>query len=224
MIEVARQAYPDRDTLMRDLAELVADQLRGAHASKNHATLAVPGGTTPGPFLEALSEADLPWSDIHVMPTDERMVPESSERSNARLIRHTLLRNRGEAANFVPLHEPLIGSLEDRVRAVLPIDVLILGMGDDMHTASLFPGAAELEAALAADAPALMKIHAPGQPETRLTLTAPVLRAAGVIHILIVGPDKLAALEEALVDGPVAEAPVRAVLTAPCPVTVHYAA
>ncbi len=224
MIEVARQAYPDRDTLMRDLAELVADQLRGAHASKNHATLAVPGGTTPGPFLEALSEADLPWSDIHVMPTDERMVSELSERSNARLIRHTLLRNRGEAAHFVPLHEPLIGSLEERVEAVLPIDVLVLGMGADMHTASLFPGAPELEAALAEDAPALMKIHAPGQPETRLTLTAPTLRAASVIHILIVGADKLEALETALAGGPATEAPVRAALTAPCPVTVHYAA
>lgn len=224
MIEVARQAYPDRDTLMRDLAELVADQLRAAHASKGRATLAVPGGTTPGPFLSALSEADLGWSDVSVLPTDERMVPETSERSNARLIRHTLLRNAAESAHLVPLHEPLIGSLEERVAAVLPIDVLVLGMGTDMHTASLFPGAAELNAALAADAPALMKIHAPGQPETRLTLTAPTLRAASVIHILIVGSDKLEALERALVDGPVADAPVRAVLTAPCPVTVHYAA
>ena len=61
MIEVARQAYPDRDTLMRDLAELVADQLRGRARHKDRATLAVPGGTTPGPFLEALSEADLAW-------------------------------------------------------------------------------------------------------------------------------------------------------------------
>ena len=48
MIEVARHVYPDRETLMRDLAELVADQLRAAHAGKGHATLAVPGGTTPG--------------------------------------------------------------------------------------------------------------------------------------------------------------------------------
>ena len=81
MIEVARQAYPDRGTLMRDLAELVADQLRGACASKGHATLAVPGGTTPGPFLEALSEAELAWKDVRVMPTDERMVSERSPRS-----------------------------------------------------------------------------------------------------------------------------------------------
>ena len=223
MIEVARQAYPDRDTLMRDLAELVADQLRGAHGSKGRATLAVPGGTTPGPFLEALSEAELAWADLAVLPTDERMVPELSSRSNARLIRQTLLRNAAAGARLVALHEPLIGSLDGRVRAVLPIDVLVLGMGADMHTASLFPGAPELAAALAEDAPALMEIRPPGQPEARLTLTAPVLRGAGVIHILITGPDKLAALEAALADGPVAEAPVRAVLTAPCPVTVHYA-
>ncbi|HVH03389.1 MAG TPA: 6-phosphogluconolactonase [Amaricoccus sp.] len=223
MIEVARQAYPDRDTLMRDLAELVADQLRAAHAGKGHATLAVPGGTTPGPFLEALAEADLAWADVRVLPTDERMVSELSSRSNARLIRGTLLKGRAAAAQFVDMYEPILGARRARVAAVLPIDVLVLGMGADMHTASLFPGAPELGAALAEDAPEIVEITPPGQPEARLTLSAPVLRGAGVIHILITGADKVAALEAALKDGPVAEAPVRAVLTAPAPVTVHYA-
>jgi 6-phosphogluconolactonase len=223
VIEVARQIYPDRGTLMRDLAELVADQLRAAHATKDRATLAVPGGTTPGPFLNALSEADLAWDAISVLPTDERMVSERSPRSNARLIRDTLLQGRAKAARFVDIYEPILGARPSRVADVLPIDVLVLGMGADMHTASLFPGAPELAAALADDAPPLVEIRPPGQPEARLTLTAPVLRAASVIHILITGADKLAALETALADGPVAEAPVRAVLTAPCPVTVHYA-
>ncbi|HRO13049.1 6-phosphogluconolactonase [Amaricoccus sp.] len=223
MIEVARQAYPDRDTLMRDLAELVADQLRAAHAGKGHATLAVPGGTTPGPFLAALSEADLAWKDIRVLPTDERMVSELSPRSNARLIRETLLTGRAAEAEFVDVYEPLLGARPKRVAAVLPIDVAVLGMGADMHTASLFPGAPELAAALAEDAPELVEITPPGQPEARLTLPARVLRAAGVIHILITGADKLAALERALEEGPVEAAPVRAVLTAPAPVTVHYA-
>ena len=223
MIEVARQAYPDRGTLMRDLAELVADQLRAALAGKGHATLAVPGGTTPGPFLAALSEADLAWKDVRVMPTDERMVSEMSPRSNARLIRETLLKGKAAVAQFVDMYEPLIGPRRARVAAALPIDVLVLGMGADMHTASLFPGAPELAAALADGAPEILEVNPPGQPEARLTLTAPVLRAASVVHILITGADKLAALEQALVDGPVAEAPVRAVLTAPAPVTVHYA-
>jgi 6-phosphogluconolactonase len=229
-MEVARQDYPDRDTLMRGLAELVADQLRAACAGKHRATLAVPGGSTPGPFLSALSEADLPWRQVRVMPTDERLVPEMSARSNTRLIRETLLQNRAEAAHMVHFHAAgagiglLLDAIRERVEEALPIDVLVLGMGADMHTASLFPGAPELEAALAPDAPVLMEMHPPGQPEARLTLTAPVLRAASVIHILITGPDKVAALATALEDGPVAEAPVRAVLTAPCPVTVHYSA
>lgn len=214
---------------MRSLAELVADQLRAAHATKHRATLAVPGGATPGPFLEALSEADLAWADIDVLPTDERMVPELSARSNARLIRETLLRNAAVSANLIHYH-PTGSRLGAALRATcekvaksLPIDVLVLGMGADMHTASLFPGAPELAAALADDAPVLVEMHPPGAPEPRLTLSAPVLRAASVIHILITGPDKLAALESALVDGPVEAAPVRVVLDAPCPVTVHYA-
>jgi 6-phosphogluconolactonase len=237
MIEVARQGYPDRDTLMRDLAELVADQVRAAHvthqrtpgAARHRATLAVPGGTTPAAFMRELSVADLPWDHVDVLPTDERVVPETSARSNTRLIRENLLRDRAAAAHLVHLHatgtriELVLGAIRERVEAVLPIDVLVLGMGDDMHTASLFPGAPELAAALADDAPALMTMHPPGQPEARLTLTAPVLRAASVIHILITGRDKVAALATALADGPVEEAPVRIVLTAPCPVTVHYA-
>ena len=226
---VARQEYPDRDTLMRGLAELVADQLRAAHASKGRATLAVPGGTTPGPFLDALSEADLDWAEIDVMATDERHVLETNDRSNARLIRERLIRNRAAEANFVHFHaaaselDAVLRSARRHVAEVLPVDVLVLGMGDDMHTASLFPDAPEIAEALAADAPDLVALHPPGQPEARLSLSGPVLRAASVIHILITGPVKRAALERALAHGPATEAPIRIVLDAPCPVTVHHA-
>ena len=228
-MSVARQDYPDRDTLMRGLAELVADQLRAAHATNGRATLAVPGGTTPGPFLDALSEADLDWAEIDVMATDERHVLESDARSNARLIRERLLRNRAADANFVHFHaaasdlEVVLRSARRHVAGVLPIDVLVLGMGDDMHTASLFPDAPEIVDALAQDAPDLVALHPPGQPEARLSLSGPVLRAASVIHILITGSEKRAALDRALTDGPPTEAPIRIVLDAPCPVTVHHA-
>ena len=79
--------------------------------------------------------------------------------------------------------------------AALPIDVLVLGMGADMHTASLFPGAPELAAALAEDAPELIEITPPGQPEARLTPDRAGAAGAAVIHILITGADKVAALE-----------------------------
>ncbi|WP_290739641.1 6-phosphogluconolactonase [Amaricoccus sp.] len=238
MIEVARQDYPDRDTLMRNLAQLVADQLRAAHATKQRpenegrrrVTLAVPGGTTPGPFLAALSNFELAWEHVDVIATDERMVPEYSDRANSKLIRENLLRNAAIDARFIHYHaagaflEPVLAAMRERVSERLPIDVLVLGMGADMHTASLFPDAPGLAEALADDAPTLVRVEPAGQPEARLTLSAPALRGAEVIHVLITGEDKLAALDAALADGPVAEAPVRVALTAPCPVTVHYAA
>jgi 6-phosphogluconolactonase len=222
MIEVAQHTYPDRDTLMRSLAGLVADQLRAALASKQRATLVVPGGTTPAPFLALLAEEDLHWPAVTVLLSDERLVEATSERSNTRLLHRTLLRGAAAGATLVDY----LGTPDRALAAVeeaLPVDVAVLGMGADGHTASLFPGAAGLAAALAPDAAALVEARPAGQPETRLSLSAPVLRAAGVIHILITGPDKAAALQAALEDGPVAEAPVRAVLTAPCPVSVHYA-
>lgn len=227
--EVARQVYPDRDTLMRGLAELVADQLRAALVSKGHATLAVPGGTTPGPFLSALSEAELDWSAVTVMLTDERVVPELSERSNTRLLRETLIRNEASAAKLLHFHaigsgiELILDAIRARVAGALPLDVTVLGMGADMHTASLFPNAPELAEALSETAPDVVSVHPPDQPEARLTLSAPVLRGSGVIHILLTGAEKLVALDRALQPGPPEEAPVRVILDAPCPVTVHYA-
>ena len=229
MIEVALQEYPDRETMVWGLAELVGDQLRAAHASHGRATLAVPGGSTPGPFLEALSEADLDWPEIDVLLTDERMVGEHSTRSNTRLVRETLLQGPARNADLIHYHaagtriELVLDTIRERVDRVLHLDVAVLGMGTDLHTASLFPGAPELADALKDDAPSLMIVRPPGQPEGRVTLSARVLRDARTIHVLIMGREKRVALDQALQDGPVEEAPIRAALTAPCPVTVHYA-
>ncbi len=222
--------YRDRKSLFSDLSEIVARELSEVLDTKERATLAVPGGTTPGPFLRALSRAELDWPRIRVMLTDERFVPESSERSNTRLIRKTLLQNRAADAPFVPFYaradqpEDVLDGLTGAVETALPLDVCVLGMGEDMHTASLFPGADRLEEALSSDAPALIPMRAPGAPEPRMTLSAPVLRDAANLHLLITGEAKKTALGTALQDGPVADAPVRAILTAPNPVTIHFAA
>lgn len=222
--------YPDRETLMADLAEDVAEQLATAIAETGKATLAVPGGTTPAPFLKHLSLADLNWSAVDVMLTDERFVPEDSERSNTRLLRETLFINNAVSANFIPFYAPaekpedVLKALSGAVKDALPLDVCVLGMGTDMHTASLFPEADMLTEGLDETTTAvLLPMRAPNAPEPRITLTAPVLRAAKNIHILITGQDKKTALEQAFIKGPTSQAPIRTILSAPTTVLIHYA-
>ncbi len=220
--------YPDRAVLAVDLAEVVADQLADAIEARGSASLAVPGGTTPGPFLMALSAQDIDWDKVSVMLTDERFVGEDSPRSNTRLLRETLLQGKAAVANLVPMvakgasPEDVLDSLMVGLNPTLPLDVVVLGMGEDMHTASLFPEADKLMEALADDALALMPMRAEGAGEPRLTLTAPVLKAAKSVHLLITGAAKLDALQKALLEGPEAEAPVRVIL-ARADTEIHYA-
>ena len=219
--------YSSRNEMAGDLAEIVARELGEAVAERGRATLAVPGGTTPGPFLTRLGGENVPWEKVSVMLTDERFVPESSDRSNTRLLRETLLA--GGATKFLPFFahanepEDVIADLSAAVSDALPLDACVLGMGEDMHIASLFPGADRLGEALGEVAPVLIPMRAPGAPEPRITLSAPVLRSARNIHLLITGPAKQLALETAFAPGPEEEAPVRVVLNARNPVTVHYA-
>ncbi len=208
--------YPDREMMMIDLANQLAGDLNTSLTSQDRVSLAVPGGTTPGPVFDALSATDLPWERVSVMLTDERWVPESSPRSNTRLLRERLLTGHAAKADLVPLYanaetlEEALDDLADGIAACLPLSVVLLGMGADCHIASLFPGADNLDAALDPDAPPLMAMRAPGAPEPRITLTAPVLQGALSVHILIAGEEKRVALERAEGAG-VAEAPVRTV-------------
>jgi 6-phosphogluconolactonase len=217
--------YPDRDMMMIDLASKIAGELGSALRGNDHASLCVPGGTTPGPMFDALCAADVEWERVHIFLGDERWVPETSERSNTRLVRERLMVNRAAAARLVPLHlegmglEEAIPRLTEALEPELPISVLLLGMGTDGHTASLFPGADRLDEAMASDAPPLMAITAPGAQDPRLTLTLPVLQGAMSIHVLIVGPEKREALERVRNLKP-AEAPVAAILPE---ATVHWA-
>ena len=220
--------YPDRAVLAEDLAEQVADQLNDAIAARGKASLAVPGGTTPAAFLRALSKQAVPWEKVSVMLTDERFVPEDSSRSNTRLLKETLLQGKAAAATLVPMvaegtaPEEVLDSLKAGIAPCLPLDAVVLGMGEDMHTASLFPGADKLVEALSDNAPPLLPMRAEGAGEPRITLTAPVLRAAGAVHLLITGPAKLEALQKALQAGPEADTPVRVVL-ARDDTEIHYA-
>lgn len=208
--------YPDRDMMMIDLANQIAGDLENVLFHEDRASLVVPGGTTPGPIFDSLCAADLDWARVDVMLSDERWVPESSERSNTRLVKERLLTHRAAAANWVPLYaeaetpEEKLDELSAAVERTLPISVLLLGMGADMHTASLFPGADRLDDALSSSAPVLLPMRAPGAPEPRVTLTAPALEGAMTKHIVITGADKKEAVDRAARLS-AREAPVRAV-------------
>ncbi|TDE38461.1 6-phosphogluconolactonase [Antarcticimicrobium sediminis] len=217
--------YPDREMLAMDLANRLAGELESHLLRHDSASFAVPGGTTPGAVFDTLCAADLDWERVHVFPTDERCVPADHSRSNARLIRERLITHRAARARFLPLWAPddgadegLVG-IEARLTRELPISVLLLGMGSDMHVASLFPGAEGLAAALAPDAPVLARLRPDGVPEPRISLSARVLDGALSKHLVIYGEEKRAALDRATSLSP-QDAPVQAILKG---TTIHWA-
>ncbi|WP_342075865.1 6-phosphogluconolactonase [Yoonia sp. SS1-5] len=216
--------YPDAEMMMMDLADTIASELNNALLVDDHASLAVPGGTTPGPIFDSLCAINVAWPRVHVMLTDERWVPETSPRSNTALLRQRLLTDKAAAARYVPLYadadtpEERLGDLSQQVQACLPLTVALLGMGSDMHTASIFPGADQLDLALTGS-DTLVAMRAPGAPEPRITLSANVLKEAMCRHIVIVGDEKRAALEKARHLQP-HDAPVAALLPG---ATVHWA-
>ena len=216
--------YADSELMMIEVASRLAGELRQALQSAETASLAVPGGTTPGPIFDSLCAADLDWNRVSVLLTDERWVPEDSPRSNTRLLRQRLLVNNAAFARYLPLYAPAgtpedgIPQLAEAISQVLPLTTCLLGMGTDMHTASIFPGADRLEEALTGDA-VLVAMRAPGAPEPRITLSAKVLAGAINRHIVITGPEKREALDRAR-SLPAEEAPIAAVLKG---ATVHWA-
>ena len=159
------------------------------------------------------------------MLSDERWVPEDHPRSNARLVRERLLQGPAAAAKFIPFYREGMTAreaaevLSEELAEELPISLLMLGMGADMHTASLFPGAEGLTGALAHGAPAVCAIETDSQPEPRITLSAEALDGALEKHLVIYGDEKKEALERA-VRLPPEEAPISAVMTGG---TVHWA-
>src|SRR5262245_30220515 len=146
--------FENLDSLFVTLAALIAAQLRGALEARPAASLAVAGGRTPAALLARLSSEILAWDRVFVTLTDERWVSSDDPASNAAMLRKTLLVGAAAPARFIPLYTgaPTPDEALQSVSAALatlprPFDIMVLGMGDDGHTASLFPGADNLEAA-----------------------------------------------------------------------------
>ncbi len=218
--DIPRRDFADDEDLAPAFAEWTADKLRAAIAERGAATLVVSGGKTPARYFEALSGMPLDWTRVAITLADERRVANDSPRSNARLVREALLRNHAMVASFTPLADVRLSESQELVAASarvanlpLPADLVVLGMGDNGHTASWFPGAPGLAEAMDPGARLLVvPIEAPDAPEPRLTLTGRVILRARAIALLIEGQDKLNTLAEAFEDGPAEAMPIRAVL------------
>ncbi|MFJ5487088.1 6-phosphogluconolactonase [Hansschlegelia beijingensis] len=226
------RTFPDRTTLAQTLAAEIADALRAQVARGDAATLAVSGGGTPKKFFRELSTAELDWEDVTVTLVDERWVPETDDRSNARLVKENLLQNEAAAATFVPLvtdaGSPEGGLLEAQERIADlsgPLTAAILGMGGDGHTASFFPKGDRLEDALDMSGKLLVvPMRALAAMEPRITLTLPMILAAKSLVLHIEGDSKMATLEKALAGDDPLEMPIRTVIEhAPRPLEVVWA-
>ena len=224
--EPALISFSSRASMARRVADVIGTQLKLSLAERGSASLAVSGGSTPTDLYQELSTRSLDWSNVTVVPIDERWVPPGTAGSNETLIRSTLIQNRAAGAILIGLWtdaaSPVegLGESERRLDAVhFPLDIVVLGMGVDGHAASWFPKSHGLDRVLIESGPRLAAITAQPSPVAgdhlnRMTLTLSAVKGAKAIFLIIVGDEKRAVFERALNDGSASEMPVRAILAA----------
>ena len=190
----------DRGELRRLAAEVIARKIHAAVQARGLCTMALSGGSTPGPVYEELGESDLaakiPWSQIEIYFADERNVPLDHPESNYRLVKETLLKSHPESLGRMfrmpaDAADRALAARRYARRLPDPLDLLVLGMGADGHTASLFPGS-----------PALV-VHdrAVVAASGRVSLTDAALNRSAQVLFLVAGAQKAAALA-AVLEGP----------------------
>jgi 6-phosphogluconolactonase len=215
-------ATPDPETVAREAAIRIARALRDAILARGAASIALSGGETPRAAYQLLAhDTSVDWMKVDVFWVDERAVPPTDDRSNFRHAKEMLL----DPARIPSAHvhrmpadaSDLVAAARDyerTVRASVPagdhgfpaFDVMVLGVGDDGHTASLFPGEPTVDVVDRA----VVEVPARGAREARLTLTAPVIEAASSIVVMAVGRGKNGPLERAwLVEGSTRDTPAR---------------
>jgi 6-phosphogluconolactonase len=215
----ARQ-FADLETLSNELAAQIAASLRAAIAARGLASLVVSGGRSPVRLFELLRTEPLEWARVCVALADERWVSPQDDASNERLVRDVLLKDQAAAARFHGLKNgaptPDLGAVsawETFARVPRPFDAVVLGMGDDGHTASLFPRSPNLPNALNTAASAgCVGMWSPAAPHSRMSLNLSALLDARRVVVLIAGESKWRTYTTACAPGPALDMPVRAVL------------
>jgi 6-phosphogluconolactonase len=210
--------FDSADAAAQDLARHIASTLSDAIAARGVATIALSGGRSPRAVLEALREMPLDWAKVIVAQVDERWVDPCHADSNERLIREALLTGPAAAARLVPMKNDADDAYQgqaacEEAMAALPwpIDIMLLGMGEDGHTASLFPEADELHDGLTTQALTLA-VTPPAAPHQRLSLSLRAILNSRLIILQIGGAAKEAVYRDALDGRPVEAMPIRAAL------------
>lgn len=218
------QSFDAREALIEALVAHLHALIESAVAARGQAVLALSGGSTPIPVYAAIAQHRMDWPKVRFVLVDERWVDADHPASNETALRHALAPALAAGASLVGMKTPHatagqgLDSCLARYRTLaMPFDVVLLGMGEDGHTASLFPHAVGLMQALAAEAPPCAVIHAQhsavtGANTERMTLTLPAIINTREIILLITGEGKQRVLEQALGDGAVEAMPVRALL------------
>ena len=202
------ETYPNSEAMAVAAAEAVTAQLAAGLSARGRASLVATGGRSPGPIYDRLKEADLDWPHVAVTLSDERQVDVDSPNANVRQLRERLFQGRAAQAQYLPLTD----YAEPALQKLMPFDVVMLGMGEDGHVASLIPGSPVMALA---DGPQLVAESPEGfgsPPVPRVTLTFPALFRSRALFLLIAGTVKRQVVEAALAGaGP--DLPVRRVLT-----------
>ena len=229
---IAIEAFSSADDWSESCAERLAGALGEGISAGGKAMFAGAGGSTPSPIYRRLADADLDWSKVAVTLVDERHVPESSPDSNARLMRETLLTGRAAAARFIPLHHAAV--TVDRAAAMAakalqaegPLDAVLLGMGEDGHICSMFPGSPTLKTLLTmALEPAVFGVP-PGRdgmapPQERISLNIPYLARARRVVLALTGAKKRAVFEAEAAGDPAVQ-PIAALIASGAPLEVLW--
>lgn len=218
--EPALEAHADLDALSRELADQIAASLGAGVEARGLASLVVSGGRSPVRLFEILRAMPLPWDRVCIALADERWVGPDDPRSNEHLVRDVLLKDKAAPARFLGLKNraptPDLGAVsawETFARVPRPFDAVILGMGDDGHTASLFPHSPNLPGALSPSAAAgCVGMWSPVAPHPRLSLNLSALLDSRRVVVLITGESKRRTYAAACAGGAAEEMPVRAVL------------
>jgi 6-phosphogluconolactonase len=214
------ERYANVEELTSRLAAGIAADLEGAIEARGLASLVVSGGHSPVKLFEKLRVQAIDWSRVCIGLIDERWVEPTDPNSNEKLVRDHLLRDGAAAARFAGLKNaapsPDLGAVsawETYARVPRPFDVIVLGMGDDGHTASLFPNSPNLKSALNLSASAAcVGMWSPTPPQARISLNLSALLGSRRIVLFIVGDAKWRTYTAATQPGPVEDMPVRAVL------------